>query len=140
MKKIIIILSCFLLSLCLLLTGCFENSGYLVKSCEKQEKSNDLKVTTTYTFGFKNDIISNVKVIYDNVGNENSIKSVKLSLESQNNYSNLKYNLLVDNNEQYKIEYNIPLDSTNEILDKFNIKKSRTDFVKNLKSLGYTCE
>lgn len=134
MKKIIIILSCFLL------TGCFENSGYIVKSCYKEEKSNDLKVTTTYIFGFKNDIINNVKVIYDNVGNENSIKSVKLSLESQNNYSNLKYNLLVDNNEQYKIEYNISLDSTNEILDKFNIKKSRTDFVKNLKSLGYTCE
>lgn len=134
MRKIIIILSCFLL------TGCFENSGYIVKSCYKEEKSNDLKVTTTYIFGFKNDIINNVKVIYDNVGNENSIKSVKLSLESQNNYSNLKYNLLVDNNEQYKIEYNIPLDSTNEILDKFNIKKSRTDFVKNLKSLGYTCE
>ena len=134
MKKIIIILSCFLL------TGCFENSGYIVKSCYKEEKSNDLKVTTTYIFGFKNDIINNVKVIYDNVGNENSIKSVKLSLESQNNYSNLKYNLLVDNNEQYKIEYNIPLDSTNEILDKFNVKKSRTDFVKNLKSLGYTCE
>lgn len=134
MKKIIIILSCFLL------TGCFENSGYIVKSCYKEEKSNDLKVTTTYIFGFKNDIINNVKVIYDNVGNENSIKSVKLSLESQNNYSNLKYNLLVDNNEQYKIEYNISLDSTNEILDKFNIKKSRIDFVKNLKSLGYTCE
>lgn len=134
MKKIIIILSCFLL------TGCFENSGYIVKSCYKEEKSNDLKVTTTYIFGFKNDIINDVKVIYDNVGNENSIKSVKLSLEYQNNYSNLKYNLLVDNNEQYKIEYNIPLDSTNEILDKFNIKKSRTDFVNNLKSLGYTCE
>ena len=134
MRKIIIILSCFLL------TGCFENSGYLVKSCEKKETADDLTSITTYTFGFKNDIINNVKVIYDNVGNENSIKSVKLSLESQNNYSNLKYNLLVDNNEQYKIEYNIPLDSTNEILDKFNIKKSRTDFVKNLKSLGYTCE
>ena len=134
MKKIIIILSCFLL------TGCFENSGYIVKSCYKEEKSNDLKVTTTYTFGFENDIVNTVKVMYDNVGNESSIKSVKLSLESQNDHSNLKYNLLVDNNEQYKIEYNIPLDSTNEILDKFNIKKSRTDFVKNLKSLGYTCE
>ena len=134
MRKIIIILSCFLL------TGCFENSGYLVKSCEKQEKSNDLKVTTTYIFGFKNDIINNVKVIYDNVGNENSIKSVKLSLESQNNYSNLKYNLLVDNNEQYKIEYIVPLDSDKEVLDKLNVKQSRTDFVKNLKSLGYTCE
>lgn len=134
MRKIIIILSCFLL------TGCFENSGYIVKSCYKEEKSNDLKVTTTYIFGFKNDIINNVKVIYDNVGNENSIKSVKLSLESQNNYSNLKYNLLVDNNEQYKIEYIVPLDSDKEVLDKLNVKQSRTDFVKNLKSLGYTCE
>lgn len=134
MKKIIIILSCFLL------TGCFENSGYIVKSCYKEEKSNDLKVTTTYTFRFKNDIINNVKVIYDNVGNENSIKSVKLSLESQNNYSNLKYNLLVDNNEQYKIEYIVPLDSDKEVLDKLNVKQSRTDFVNNLKSLGYTCE
>ena len=134
MRKIIIILSCFLL------TGCFENSGYIVKSCYKEEKSNDLKVTTTYTFRFKNDIINNVKVIYDNVGNENSIKSVKLSLESQNNYSNLKYNLLVDNNEQYKIEYIVPLDSDKEVLDKLNVKQSRTDFVKNLKSLGYTCE
>ena len=134
MRKIIIILSCFLL------TGCFENSGYLVKSCYKEEKSNDLKVTTTYIFGFKNDIINNVKVIYDNVGNENSIKSVKLSLESQNNYSNLKYNLLVDNNEQYKIEYIVPLDSDKEVLDKLNVKQSRTDFVNNLKSLGYTCE
>lgn len=134
MKKIIIILSCFLL------TGCFENSGYIVKSCYKEEKSNDLKVTTTYIFGFKNDIINNVKVIYDNVGNENSIKSVKLSLESQNNYSNLKYNLLVDNNEQYKIEYIVPLDSDKEVLDKLNVKQSRTDFVNNLKSLGYTCE
>lgn len=134
MKKIIIILSC------LMLTGCFENSGYIVKSCYKEEKSNDLKVTTTYIFGFKNDIINNVKVIYDNVGNENSIKSVKLSLESQNNYSNLKYNLLVDNNEQYKIEYIVPLDSDKEVLDKLNVKQSRTDFVNNLKSLGYTCE
>ena len=134
MKKIIIILSCFLL------TGCFENSGYIVKSCYKEEKSNDLKVTTTYIFGFKNDIINNVKVIYDNVGNENSIKSVKLSLESQNNYSNLKYNLLVDNNEQYKIEYIVPLDSDKEVLDKLNVKQSRTDLVKTLKELGYTCE
>ena len=81
-----------------------------------------------------------MKVIYDNVGNENSIKSVKLSLESQNNYSNLKYNLLVDNNEQYKIEYIVPLDSDKEVLDKLNVKQSRTDFVNNLKSLGYTCE
>ena len=134
MKKIIIILSCFLL------TGCFENSGYIVKSCYKEEKSNDLKVTTTYTFKFKNDIIDDLNITYDNIGNSNSISSVKLSIESQNKYTNLEYNVLIDNETEYKIEYIVPLDSDKEVLDKLNVKQSRTDFVKNLKSLGYTCE
>ncbi|HIS90504.1 MAG TPA: hypothetical protein IAC20_02440 [Candidatus Faecisoma merdavium] len=134
MKKIIIILSCFLL------TGCFENSGYIVKSCYKEEKSNDLKVTTTYTFKFKNDIIDDLNITYDNIGNSNSISSVKLSIESQNKYTNLEYNVLIDNETEYKIEYIVPLDSDKEVLDKLNVKQSRTDFVNNLKSLGYTCE
>ena len=135
MKKIIIILSCFIL------TGCFENSGYLVKSCEKVENSNTLIVTTTYTFGFKNDEIDDLKITYDNVdSNKNTIYSIKLSYETQNNYSNVKYNVLVDNENQYKIEYDIPLNSSDEVLDKFNIKKSRTDLVKKLKELGYNCE
>lgn len=134
MKKIIIILSCFLL------TGCFENSGYIVKSCEKQEKSNNLKVTTTYTFKFKNDVIDDLNITYDNIGNSNSISSVKLSIESQNKYTNLEYNVLIDNETEYKIEYIVPLDSDKEVLDKLNVKQSRTDFVNNLKSLGYTCE
>lgn len=134
MKKIIIILSCFLL------TGCFENSGYLVKSCYKEEKSNDLKVTTTYTFKFKNDVIDDLNITYDNIGNSNSISSVKLSIESQNKYTNLEYNVLIDNETEYKIEYIVPLDSDKEVLDKLNVKQSRTDFVNNLKSLGYTCK
>ena len=134
MKKIIIIWSCFLL------TGCFENSGYIVKSCYKEEKSNDLKVTTTYTFKFKNDIIDDLNITYDNIGNSNSISSVKLSIESQNKYTNLEYNVLIDNETEYKIEYIVPLDSDKEVLDKLNVKQSRTDFVNNLKSLGYTCE
>ena len=134
MRKIIIILSC------LMLTGCFENSGYIVKSCYKEEKSNDLKVTTTYIFGFKNDIINDLNITYDNIGNSNSISSVKLSIESQNKYTNLEYNVLIDNETEYKIEYIVPLDSDKEVLDKLNVKQSRTDFVNNLKSLGYTCE
>lgn len=134
MRKIIIILSC------LMLTGCFENSGYIVKSCYKEEKSNDLKVTTTYTFKFKNDIIDDLNITYDNIGNSNSISSVKLSIESQNKYTNLEYNVLIDNETEYKIEYIVPLDSDKEVLDKLNVKQSRTDFVNNLKSLGYTCE
>ena len=135
MKKIIIIFSCFIL------TGCFENSGYLVKSCYKKEVANTLTTITTYTFGFKNDIIEDIKISYDNTDNDkNTISSIKLSLETQNNYSFVKYNVLVDDENQYKVEYDVPMDSNEEILDKFNIKKSRTDLVKSLKEQGYTCE
>ena len=135
MKKLIIIFSCFIL------TGCFENSGYLVKSCEKQEKANTLTTTITYTFGFKNDIIEDIKISYDNTDTDkNTISSIKLSLETQNNYSDVKYNVLVDDENQYKVEYAVPMDSNEEILDKFMIKKSRTDLVRFLKEQGYTCE
>lgn len=134
MKKIIILLSCFML------TGCFENSGYLVKSCEKKETSDDLTSITTYTFGFKNDVIDDLKITYDNIGSSNTISSIKLSIETQNKFSNLEYNILVDEETEYKIEYNVPLDSDKEVLDKLNVKQSRTDLVKALKELGYTCE
>lgn len=134
MKKIIVLLSCFML------TGCFENSGYLVKSCEKKETSDDLTSITTYTFGFKNDIIDDLKITYDNIGSSNTISSIKLSLETQNKFSNLEYNILVDEETEYKIECSVPLDSDKEVLDKLNVKQSRTDLVKTLKELGYTCE
>ena len=134
MKKIIILLSCFML------TGCFENSGYLVKSCEKKETSDDLASITTYTFGFKNDVIDDLKITYDNIGSSNIIFSIKLSIETQNKFSNLEYNILVDEETEYKIEYSVPLDSDKEVLDKLNVKQSRTDLVKTLKELGYTCE
>ena len=134
MKKIIILLSCFML------TGCFENSGYLVKSCEKKETSDDLTSITTYTFGFKNDVIDDLKITYDNIGSSNTISSIKLSIETQNKFSNLEYNILVEEETEYKIEYSVPLDSDKEVLDKLNVKQSRTDLVKALKELGYTCE
>ena len=134
MKKIIVLLSCFML------TGCFENSGYLVKSCEKKETSDDLTSITTYTFGFKNDVIDDLKITYDNIGSSNTISSIKLSIETQNKFSNLEYNILVDEETEYKIEYSVPLDSNKEVLDKLNVKQSRTDLVKALKELGYTCE
>ena len=135
MKKLIIIFRCFIL------TVCFENSGYLVKSCYKKEVANTLTTITTYTFGFKNDIIEDIKISYDNTDTDkNTISSLKLSLETQNNYSFVKYNVLVNDENQYKVEYDVPMDSNEEILDKFNIKKSRTDLVKSLKEQGYTCE
>ena len=137
MKKV------FLLSLCLLLTGCFENSGYLVKSCTKEEVIDDFSSKETYTFGFKNDVIDDLKLVYDyNASDVNTISSIKLSMEGQNNaYRNqISYNVLVDTANQYKIEYNLPLEADKTIIDKFNIRKSRTDLVRLLEEKGFDCE
>ena len=46
MKKILIIVSILLLS------GCFENSGYITKTCTKKDMANTLETTITYTFKF----------------------------------------------------------------------------------------
>lgn len=135
MKKIILILSILLLS------GCFENSGYITKSCTKKDTANSLSTTTVYTFKFKNDIIDDISILYD-YSDESSITitSIKTSLETQNKYLNVDYKVLTDIKNQYKIEYNIDVNSEKEILDKFMVKKSRTELVKNLKEQGFSCE
>lgn len=135
MKKIILSL------LVLTLTGCFENSGYLTKSCTKIDKANTLTTTTTYTFSFKNDIIDDINVLYNYTDESDiTITSIKTSVESQNKYLDLNYEVLNDTANKYEIKYNIDLNSNEEILDKFMIKKSRTELVKNLKQQGYQCE
>lgn len=135
MKKIILSL------LVLTLTGCFENSGYLTKSCTKIDKANTLTTTTTYTFSFKNDIIDDINVLYNYTDESDiTITSIKTSVESQNKYLDLNYEVLNDTANKYEIKYNIDLNSNEEILDKFMIKKSRTELVKNLKQQGYECE
>lgn len=136
MKKIIILFSCFIL------TGCFENSGYIVKSCIKEETANTLTTKTTYTFGFKNDIIDDIKIIYDYIdSNYNTISSIKLSIETQNKfYKGINYNVLLDEENQYKIEYTNLLNLNSELKDKFKIKETRSDLVKFLENEGYICE
>lgn len=135
MKKILLVL------LIILLTGCFEDSGYITKSCSKQEKANTLTTTTTYTFKFKNDIIEDINVLYNYEDVDSiTIKSIKSSIESQNKFLDLNYDLLTDNNNKYEIKYNIDLNSSNEILDKFMIKSSRTELVNKLKEQGYECK
>jgi len=135
MKKILLVL------LIISLTGCFEDSGYITKSCSKQEKANTLTTTTTYTFKFKNDIIEDINVLYNYEDVDSiTIKSIKSSIESQNKFLDLDYDLLTDNNNKYEIKYNIDLNSSNEILDKFMIKSSRTELVNKLKEQGYECK
>ena len=134
MKKFIILL------LCLITTGCFENSGYLVKSCSKEERSDTFVGITTYTFGFKKDVIDDLKITYDYQDtNTNTINSLKLSLTTQNNYLKLTEEVLVDEPNQYKITYQLPLEDTNELTSKFVIEKSRTDLVNALKKEGFVC-
>ncbi len=135
LKKIVILLLCFML------TGCFEDSGYLVKTCTKEEKSDTFTGITTYTFGFKSDVIDDLKITYDyQDSNSETIEALKLSLTTQNNYLNLNEEVLVDNANQYKITYQLPLDSSDEVKEKFVIRTSRTDLVNNLKEEGFTCE
>ncbi len=135
LKKIVILL------LCLLMTGCFENSGYLVKSCTKEEKADTLTSITTYTFGFKNDVIEDLKITYDYHDlSADTISNIKQSLEIQNIYYQLSTNVLIDEENQYKVEYQLPLDANDELKEKYIIKTSRTDLVNLLKDQGYVCE
>ena len=129
MKKLIILC-------CFLLTGCFENSGYLIKSCSKIETVGDFKSITTYTFGFKNDLIENLEVTFDYQGSKELITALKTSLET--NYRQLSSEVLIDLENQYQITYILPLDS--DLNDKFVIKSSRTDLVKELEEKGFSCE
>ena len=123
------------------MTGCFENSGYLIKTCTKEDKSDTFTGITTYTFGFKNDIIDDLKITYDyQDSNVETISSLKLSLETQNNYLKLNQEILIDNPNQYKITYQLPLNPSDEVKEKFVIRTSRTDLVNNLKEEGFTCE
>ena len=121
MKKILIIISILLLS------GCFENSGYITKTCTKKEIANTLETNTTYTFKFKNDIIEEISVLREyNDTDKVTINSIKTSVETQNKYLDLNYEVLSNTDNQYKINYNIDINSSDEILDKFMIKKKRS--------------
>lgn len=135
MKKILIIVSILLLS------GCFENSGYITKTCTKKDIANTLETTTTYTFKFKNDIIEEISVLREyNDTDKVTMNSIKMSEETQNKYLDLNYEVLSNTDNQYKINYNIDINSNDEILDKFMIKKKRSELVNNLKDNGFTCE
>ncbi len=135
LKKIVALLFCFML------TGCFENSGYLVKTCVKEEKSDTFTGITTYTFGFKNDVIDDLKITYDyQDSNSSTIEALKLSLTTQNNFIELENEVLIDTPNQYKITYQLPLNPSEEVKDKFVIRTSRTDLVNELKEKGFVCE
>lgn len=135
MKKLILVL------LGLTLTGCFNESGYITKSCIKEEIANSLSSKTVYEFKFKNDVIEDISVLYSYSDNSKlTIDSIKSSIESQNKFLDLNYEILTNTDNNYEIKYVIDINSNKEILDKFMIESSRTKLVKNLKEQGFICE
>lgn len=137
LKKFLIIITI------VLLTGCFEKSGYLTNSCVKEEKANTLTSTTTYTFGFKNDIIDAVTVSYQYEDVDViTISSIKLSVETQNQYwkDKVTFTVVKDEPVKYQVEYSIDLNGDEEIKNHFLIKQKRSDLVKTLKEQGFSCK
>lgn len=135
MKKLILVLFIFLI------TGCFEDSGVLVKSCVLENNNDVLVNKTTYTFTFKQDIIEDLKVLNEYYSeNKNTISSIKLSMGIQNNSLDEKitYNIISDLDNEYKVEYNLPIEEN--LTDKFVIYEKRSELVKELKKKGFVCE
>ena len=135
MKKII------LLCLILLLSGCYEESGKLVTTYTKKENINSLYKEITYNIDFKSDIVNEVEVIYYyNDTDLNTISSVKSSINTTDRFINdLRKNIILNNDNEFKVSYNINLSDSKEILDKFLVEERRSNIVKNLKEKGFEC-
>ena len=136
LKKVILVL------IVLLLTGCFDNGAYLTNICVKEDKANSLTSTITYTIGFEQDIIDKVDITLDYQDSlSNTISAIKLSLETQHNFwqDKVDYNILIDNENHYKVEYNLDLNEK-EILNHFKIEDKRSQLVKKLEKEGFICE
>ena len=134
MKKILLIVCILILSVC------YENSGYITKSCYKEEKANSLSDKTTYTFRFKEDVIDELSILYDYQDSDvNTIKSIKTSMEAEYKFLNIDHDVLNDESQHYKIKYYMDMNN-HEHIDKFKLNISRTELVKNLKQDGFICE
>lgn len=135
MKKII------LLTLILLMTGCYENSGKLTTTCVKKDNINTMNEEITYLIDFKENIINEVKVIhYYNDSQIGTISSIKSSINSTDKFINgLKRSIEIDENNEFKVVYTIDSFDNEKIIDKFDIKKTRSDLVKDLEEKGFIC-
>lgn len=133
MKKILL--------LCLLLTGCVSD-GNLTSVCTKVEVANELTTTTTYYIDFEVDKIKKVTIIEDHIADYDTIEAIRLTHTTQHNFwTNLTINILVDEDNHYKVEYQInPNDVDENIYNHFHLKKERSKLVTDLKEEDFTCE
>lgn len=134
MKKIIIVIV-----ILLGITGC--DSGHLTNTCTKEETGGSLKTVTTYTIGFKQDIIDSIDITYDYQDtNGNTISALKLSTETLNRNLKPNYEILLESDNHYQIVYHITNDSKQEIKEYFQYQEKRSKLVNKLKEQGFTCK
>lgn len=107
----------------------------------KEETSGSLKTTTTYTIGFKQDIIDYMDITYDYQDiNNSTISSLKLSTETLNRNLKPTYEVLLEEDYHYQIIYHIASDSKEEIKEYFGYQEKRSKLINKLKEQGFTCK
>lgn len=131
MKKILLVV------MVLLLTSCFEDSGYITKTCYLKDESSLLNRTITYEFKFKENIISSLDVIYNYTGDDISISSIKTSHITEVNNLGIDYEVINETDNSYEIKYNLSLfTSYNNIIT----SDKKSELVELLEKENYICE
>lgn len=119
--------------------------GYLKTTCIKEETSNDLVTKITYILDYKENVVSDVEILYEYQSSDiNVISALKLSTESQNqyfDYSGLKITTIKDEINDYVIKYNIVVNDVPEsILTNFKVTSDKIKLVKDIKEDGFKCD
>lgn len=132
MKKIIALMSIFLL------TGCLGEAGkgYITKTCTKLDNINGYKLETEIQIKSKKGTVEQIKIkeTYDKRLDLTSITDSKKS--EKNAYQNIEMKLN-KNVFEYKI---IVKNLTQEEKEKFNIQEEQHKQLELFKDQGYTCK
>jgi len=130
----------------LFLTGCLFGDvgrGYLKTECVKEEISNNLTTITTYVIEHKENVVNDVSVTYEYIGDNATVLAIKNSIESQNrylNYDGLEIEILSDEANNFTVMYKMEVDKMSEkIFEKFNLNRNRSEFVRSLTDEDFTC-
>ena len=132
MKKIIALISIFLL------TGCLGEAGkgYITKKCTKLDNINGYKLETEIEIKSKKGIVEQIK-IKETYDKELDLTSITDSKKSEKNaYKNIEMKL---NNNVFEYRINIK-DLTPEEKEKFNIKEEQHKQIEAYENQGYTCK
>lgn len=131
MKKIIALISIFLL------TGCLGEAGkgYITKKCTKLDNINGYKLETEVEIKSKKGMVEQIKIkeTYDKNLDLTSITDSKKS--EKNAYKNIEMKL---NKNVFEYKINIK-DLTEEEKERFNIKEEQYKQLEVFKDQGYEC-